>query len=437
MAAALGVLAVTVVLVGPPRQAPPAPPGAAATGVADLGRTVPDDGAAALARTQAVTGLLDRWAVAVRNNDVTALTALLDPAADPAFVRSELARAGNMAGVPLADWAYEITAETAPVVDPELTAQLAAEEVWAPPVVLRYALAGVDDLPTRKSVGLVVARRGDQWRLVSDDAMGDGGRQTWRGPWDFGPVVSRTSAQGVVLGHPGQEAQLDALVAELVSGVPAVTEFWGGQWPQHAAVVLAASQPELSALVGPDFDGGGVAAVTTADAVDLRSGTATGVRVVFNPATLPRLTGQTLPIVLRHELTHVAARTVTADRAPLWMLEGFADYSGYRGRGVRLADGAPAVAALVRSGAPPDALPTEADFRSSIGSEVAYQLSWSFALFLADTLGEDVLRSAYRLVAALPDPVSAELDSALLSATGADLAELVAGWRAWLLTQLP
>lgn len=430
-AAVVGMVASGLLLLADPAIGPGAPPAAlqATTAPAEFGRPAVEGD---LARERAVTDVLLAWGDAVQTQDTAALTALMDPAADEEFVRAELSRAANLVGVPLADWGYEIGDSAALVPPADLRAATGADELYAPPVVLRYALDGVDPTPTRKPVGLVLARRGDAWRLVSDTAVADRGRETWRGPWDFGPVRTRSSAAGLVLGHPGQEQTMDTLLAELDDGVAAVTDFWGAEWPQRAAVLLPASQPELSAQVGAGFDGEGVAAVTTADAVDRRAGTATGVRVVLNPTTLGRLGETSLRIVLRHELTHVAARTVTADAAPLWMLEGFADYSGYRGSGIALADGAPTVSALVEANGPPDTLPADDDFRSAAGSAVAYQLSWTFAEYVAATFGEDVLLSAYRAVAALPGPSPAEMDAALLASTGRDLGALRQGWGEWL-----
>lgn len=435
--AATGVAASAVVIAtgSPPTaavQSAPAPSSAAA----ELGRAVPSTDAQ---RATAVQQLLDTWAASVRTDDPAALARVLDPSADAGFGAAETTRAADLVGVPLADWGYEISTDAAVVVPPELVQRLGADEVWAPPVVLRYAVAGADDTATRKPVGLVVARRGGTWRLVGDTDLAAYGRSTWRGPWDFGPVVARSSAQGVVLGHPGQAADLDRLAAELVTGVPAVTAFWGPGWPRKALVVLAGTQPELEALVGTAFSGVGVAAVTTADAVDRSAGTASGVRVVVNPATLDQLTPATLRIVLRHELTHVAARTVTADQAPLWMLEGFADYSGYRGSGTSTEQGAPAVAALVRANGPPDRLPTDADFSptgDTSRAELAYQLSWTFTSFVAGTRGEDALRAAYRVVAAQAAPTPGQLDAELTASLGATEAQLVAEWGRWLVARV-
>lgn len=387
------------------------------------------------ARRTAVRPLLDRWAAAVRGADLATLSELFDPRADAGFVASEQSRAQNLREVPLSYWRYEISSEPPPTIPPGLVTRLQADEVWAPSVTLRYALAGVDATPTTRPVGLVLARRGSTWRLVSDTAVSDYGRTTWRGPWDFGPVVARTVPQGVVLGHPDRLGDVTALADDLGPAVDAVTQFWGPNWQQKAAVLVPSTQAELKSLVGTDFSGGGIAAVSIADEVDKTKGTALGQRVVFNPSTIGKLTALSRRVVLRHELTHVVTRAITAPQAPVWLTEGFADYSGYRNSGVSLADGAPAVAALVRTAGPPDRLPTDVQF--SAGStpahvELAYQLSWTFSVFLASTRDEATLRSVYRVVAALPAPSATDIDAALLPVVGTSLATLVGEWGRWL-----
>ncbi|MEO9222107.1 MAG: DUF4157 domain-containing protein, partial [Mycobacteriaceae bacterium] len=214
-----------------------------------------------------------------------------------------------------------------------------------------------------------------------------------------------------------------------------VTDFWGPDWQQRAAVFLPDSQDELTALVGPDFAGGEIAAVAIADDIDRAQGVARGQRVVFNPATINQLTALSRRVVLRHELTHVAARARTVPQAPMWLAEGFADYSGYRNSGVSLADGAPAVAALVRTAGPPDSLPTDAQFAAGASParvELAYQLAWTFSDFLATVKGEPILRAVYLAVAALPAPSATDIDAALQGVVGVDLATLVHEWGHWL-----
>jgi len=240
------------------------------------------------ARAAAVQTLLDTWASAVRTNDAARLSGLMDQAAAPGFLAAETRRAGNVAGVEFSDWGYEIAEGAETAVPSSLVDALGADEVWAPAVQLRYAIA--DESPTRKPVALVVARRGDRWALVSDSATVDGERRTWRGPWDFGPVVSRRVDTGdgqtsVVLGHPENATMVDRLADELPAAVVNATQLWGSNWAGRALVWVAGSQDEFTALVGPNHDGRDIAAVAISDAVDPDAATVTGQRIVFSPAS--------------------------------------------------------------------------------------------------------------------------------------------------------
>src|SRR5262249_39729985 len=162
------------------------------------------------------------------------------------------------------------------------------------------------------------------------------GRRTWRGPWDFAPCQVIPTAQGIVLYHPGSEAMADRLRTELDPAVSAVTALWGPGWAQRVALVLPDSPEEMRSLGGPNF---AVVAVAVADRVDTERHTVAGQRVVLSPNGSRALSIPSLRIVLRHEITHVAARADTVDGSPMWLLEGFADYVGYRDSGIALAPG--------------------------------------------------------------------------------------------------
>ena len=275
-----------------------------------------------------------------------------------------------------------------------------SDELWAPAVDLRYALRGGDVIPTDRPMGYLFARHGDAWYLRSDTALDSLGRRTWRGPWDFAPCVVTTTEHGIVLSHPGNQPMVDRLVRELDTSVQAVSELWPTTWSQRVALMLPDTPGEMRALVGPDFPVESVVAVAVADRVDNKTRTVAGQRVVLSPSGVRALSIASLRVVLRHEITHLAARADTVDGSPTWLLEGFADYVGYRDSGVTLAEGAPDLAKRVRQDGPPTALPEDRAFRSR-GPELdlAYQQSWSLARYIADRYGEKTLIAVYRKLA--------------------------------------
>jgi hypothetical protein len=139
-----------------------------------------------------------------------------------------------------------------------------------------------------------------------------------------------------------------------------------------------------------------------------------------------------LRVVLRHEITHVAARAETVDGSPMWLLEGFADYVGYRDSGITLPQGAPDLADQVKHGGPAW-LPEDKDFRSKGKSlDLAYQQAWSIARYVAEQYGENTLLAFYRKLAAAGPASAGETDDILRQVLGVDRAGLVAGWRTYL-----
>jgi hypothetical protein len=369
-------------------------------------------------RQNSVRDLLARRAAALRDRDETAFLATIDPDASPVFRDKQRDLFHNLAGVPLAEWSYQLDTGT----NPTPSSRPAADEVWAPGVQLRYRLSGVDAEPSTRPMGYLFARRGDQWFLASDTAVGT----TWRGPWDFGPCHVLTGRSGLVLSHPGGEALAARVLAELDSAVGVVTEVWGTAWSQHVAVLVPSGPEEMQSLVGPAFAVGSIAGVAVAEQIDPVAHTARGQRVVLNPASATALSPLSLRVLLRHEITHIAARGDTADGAPMWLLEGFADYVGYRGSDVPAAKAAPALAAQVRTGLP-TALPADADFRGP-GMDLAYQQAWSVNRYLAQRLGEPGLVRLYHSLAA----AKSDVDGVLRDVLGVDRAGLVSGWQEFL-----
>ncbi|OZD04721.1 hypothetical protein CH275_15015 [Rhodococcus sp. 06-235-1A] len=381
-----------------------------------------------------VSVLLDQWAGAVRSGDVDTLRELMDPQADPSFVEAQVRRAAVVPAVPFADFGYDLGDEPETPVPASIAEPLRAADVWAPSVYLRYAVTGPDASPTRRPVSLVVAERDGRWRLVDDADLPQYRRHTWRGPWDFGPLTVRsvptTAGTSVVVGHPDREQFVADLAAELPSATAAVTDFWGDDWARDGLVFVASSTEEFAELTGSD-PSADVAAVTVSDAIAGDGSRPTGQRVVFGPAAASRLTPFTVRSVLRHELTHVAARARTVDGTPLWVSEGFADYSGYRSSGADFGQLAPTLAAIVASGGPPTVLPRDEDFGAGgARSSVAYESAWSVFAFVADRFGESSLRRLYEALASGPASDSS-IDVGLTSVLGIGRAQFIVSWGDW------
>ncbi len=389
--------------------------------------------------------LIDRWADGVRNADRDALASVIDPAA-PALLAAETARAEALAALPLADFGYELGPEPDLDVPATLGAAYGTDGVRAHIVYLRYAVDGIDDEPTRRPVTALFVERAGGW-LLADDAPEIPGAVTWRGPWDHGRLhvveVPTSGGRSLVLGPPDRRDLIEAAALELESAVDAVSEVWGDDWPRRALVVATGSREEFTHQVGSNHDGEEIAAVAVSDAVRPGSTIATGQRIVFAPNAAERLSRAGLRAVLRHELVHIAARTETVDGSPLWLLEGYADYIGYRGTG-STSDGvtaddlrriAPTLVAEMRENGPPDGLPADAEFTAAEGARAAYETAWSVAAFTADEFGEDTLTSLYRELAAGPvDPDG--VDDALRKVVDIGTDDYVSRWGDWVTQRL-
>ena len=138
-------------------------------------------------------------------------------------------------------------------------------------------------------------------------------------------------------------------------------------------------------------------------------GTVLGARIVLNPANLARLDAAGRRLVIGHELTHIASRAVTSDQMPTWLVEGLADYVGNLGSGLPVPATAAELAAEVRAGRVPAALPADAAFAGGSRLPQAYEQSWLACRLIADRAGQAGLVRFYRAVAraAGTDPATA------------------------------
>jgi hypothetical protein len=385
-----------------------------------------------------VLQLLQQHADHLLHHDSSAWTADLDDAAAAnGYRQHQQAVFDNLAQVPLSNWRYVLNS---PVTDPTVLGPAATRlggRVLVLHVELQYALAAVDPAPTAKDLWLTAVHRGTGWRLASDsDAASDGG-PSWQGPWDFGRLIARAGPQTLVLAHPAHLADAATFQALVEHSIPVVTGVWGSDWNRQVAVLIPDSAAEFSAVTGDRSDSHDLAAVAVADAIN-SDGTVLGARIVLNPDNLSRLDAAGRRLVVQHELTHLATRAQTSDQMPTWLIEGFADYVGNLDSGQPVPVAARELAAEVRRGRLPAALPTSADFDGA-SSRLAqvYEQSWLACRLIASKLGQSGLVRFYKVVSA-----ASRLDPATAAATGfsqllhTSSAAFTANWRAELAREL-
>jgi hypothetical protein len=386
-----------------------------------------------------VGALLDRHGRAVLQRSTRSFLDDVDGAAAVSdFRHRQSAEIAALADVPLQSWTYSVSA---PVTDAASTAG-AAKLLGAPTLIvhvtLTYALQHLDTIPASHDLWWTFVKRHGHVYLAGDDAMSAVGGASWRGPWDFGPLVVERGTSSLVLGHPGDAARLPALAAAVDAAVPVVTGVWGSGWAQQVVVIVPASEEELSALGGPGVALTDIGAETVFEGANTAVGAASAARVLMNPAQLDRLTAVGRRIVVQHEITHIATAASTGPASPRWLIEGFAEYVGNLGSGQPVPDAAAELRRSIAQGHLPTQLPGEADFSVAAAAlPQTYEESWLACRLIAARAGQAGLVRFYRLVGASEDLPAAATAPAMQSVLHESTAAFTAQWRAYLTAQLP
>ncbi|WP_051301517.1 hypothetical protein [Actinomadura rifamycini] len=370
-------------------------------------------GGAGLLGARRAAAVLARRAEAVRTGDRAAFLATV-AAAPEGFRDAEARRFDNLRRLPLGRWREE-------VVDPRLDEDGDAVVVR---VETRYRFRGFDDGDAARVRQLTFAPRSGAWAVTGDGSAR--GFADDAAIWDAGPLAVAAGAASLVI---GDTTGLDGLAALLDAAVPAVTDVVGTGWARRA-VALAPADPALAAeLAGPGTD---VASFAALAAVTPGPGGKGGRdRVVVSPAPFGRLNDLGRRVVLTHELTHVATGGARDDTTPLWLIEGFADYVGYRGAGIGVRDAAAELRREVAAGRVPAGLPAPDDFAGDARRlSQAYQESWLACRMIAERYGEATLVRLYRAAGRTP------LETALREELGLAPDRFTARWRAYLTKEL-
>jgi len=391
---------------------------------------------AARARTQALRDLLARRGDAVVHHDRAAWLATIDPQ-HRTFRRQQAAVFDNLRHVPLASWDYSFNPDDAQL--PNARTQRYHAPAWAPATfALHYRLRGFDTQPTNLAQYPTFVQRHGKWYLASLNDYVSDGQQSAKELWDFGPVDVVRRPGVLVLGHPGSAATMQEVADEVGSDIPRVTAVWGRHWARRAVVLVPATQRELSRVVDDYGSLDHIAAVATAE-VQARPGhpAPVGNRIGINPGNWPKLSALGRRIVLTHELTHVATRSVTGGAMPTWLAEGFADYVGYLDSGIPVSFAAQELAAEVRAGHVPRQLPPNGQFDGANQKlSEAYEGAWMACRLIAQRYGQRSLVRFYREVGTS----SSSTTSALATATHDDLHvsfdRFIRQWREFLRAEL-
>ena len=387
-------------------------------------------------RTKAITAVLQQRSSALLARNQAGFAATLATTA-PAFRTAQLAVFANTAGVPFSSWYYDVD----PADVKAATVPRAGQLLVA--VTLRYALRGFDPQPTalRQYLTFVTTDTVTGWLLASDSDGDASGERSARDLWDFGPVVVTRGAVSLVLSHPAGESLAHTLAAAADAAVPRVTAFWGTGWARRVVILVPATTDELSQIVGTTQDLSQIAALATAEiSVTSRGDSSVGDRVAINPATFGTLGALGRRVVMTHEITHVATRSVTSTGSPTWLVEGIADYVGFKGTTTSLRFDASELAHEVDEGHLPSALPTSADFSGDAGSGTAlaadYEEAWMAVKFIVSRTSEASLIAFYKAVGTGQGTPDAVLKAAFANVLHTDQATFTASWQSYVAVSL-
>jgi hypothetical protein len=138
----------------------------------------------------------------------------------------------------------------------------------------------------------------------------------------------------------------------------------------------------------------GIAAVTTT--VDASRARRSASHVYVNPRVFTRLEPQGAQVVITHEATHVATNAATSV-APIWLVEGFADFVALSSQRLPVSATAARIIALVGRHGAPRHLPQTAEFAAgALHLEARYESAWLACRLLAHHGGTDALLGLYR-----------------------------------------
>ena len=309
-----------------------------------------------------------------------------------------------------------------------------AEQVQLAPVQVRYRFEGQDSSPVLARESFTFVLTGSGWRIA-----GPGDSRMRRRDdveiWDSGQVRTARSPRTLIVHHPGQEDLAQRLLQVADRAYGQVGAAWTGKWERKAVILVPRDQSEAERLVGAR-DLSRVAAVASSS---VESGTTEaekvlGNRIVVNTSNVVRYNTLNLQILLTHEMTHVATRTL-GDGVPLLLVEGFADYAALKPIGFSFASTRPALNQRVDSGRFDGALPRDDEFRSG-DAAVAYDEGSAFCQWVAATFGSGKLQALYREFRGSGSTSTSELDRGFKDVLGISRPTAERRWAAWVRDQL-
>jgi hypothetical protein len=372
-----------------------------------------------------VPRLLARRAQAVLHGDRAAFLATVDRR-QTRYYRSQAVLFARMRTVPFSAVAYRLT-DRRDWATATIRRRYAPDRVYLPHVQARYRFKGQDASPVLGRLYYTFVLTGSGWRV---GGQGDA-RPTWRDDveiWDGGPVRTLRTAHTLVVYHPGSERLAGRLLEAAERAYGEVAATWPDRWERKVVILAPRDQEEAERLVHAR-DLSKVAALAASSVESGPVERVLGNRIVVNSTVLADYDTLNLQTVVTHEMTHVATRAL-GNGIPLFLVEGFADYTALRPLRFPLRLTRPTLAERVGAGRFDGRLPSTRELRGPDGV-LAYEEASSFCLWVVETSGADRLRALYRAFAGSTPPDTAELDRGFRRVLGVSRRTAEARWADW------
>ena len=359
---------------------------------------VPSSSGVATTRA-AIQALLDARAAAYLARDHDAFMASV--ASDSAGFRSRqedfFAYSGTVPFVSYrleANWSHY--GDLTPSVD--LARYRGAQDVVILLVHEKYMIRGFDQRPAIEDYVYTFVKRQGQWLIAEDSDLDSVGLRSVRHLWDFGPVVTESSAHFTVYRHPcGEPAGCVELPSDFLAtteqALAQVDRNWRVPWRHRVLILAPTTTEELGRMIQATFELDNFVAFAystyeTGESFDLA-----GYRIMLNWEQIEGRDSDSIRAIMAHELLHVATRPVTGPFVPTFVEEGLAEHVGRAND----ADALSFLRSEIASGTFDRKLPLDFEFITGDGVDIfrSYQEALSAIEFLAQSWGEDDLRRFY------------------------------------------
>jgi len=372
---------------------------------------------------EAATGLLQRQAHAIQARDANAYLATIDP--QSVAYRTQASRNfAQLIKLPYTRWTFQLGASQ-PFELSRSRAQALGGQAYTLEATAQYRLTRYDPIDATSVSYLTLVRRAQGW-FVADDSDGEAaGKHSTTDIWETGPISVVNGSHSLVIGAGGEE-RLRPFARAADAAIPRVSAVWGMHWSQRVVLIVAGNQSGMAALLGaPSAQYNNLAAVTTYVAGP--DSVMPVERIYINPATWAQMSAVGRRVVITHEITHVAQRTSVAGPVPIWLVEGSADYIGFRGTGLSVSSIAQDLISDMHNGLRPASLPGSKDFDNSNPKlSDAYQEAWLACRLIAHRYGEAKLVALYRSIGSGKTPATA-----FRGVLGSSYDSFVNAWRAY------